>query len=357
MGLFLRGQTWWISYSVGGRQRFESSHSSRKRDARQLLEIRQGAAREGRLRLIKSNAPRFQEYARSFLLTVQNLNTRKRYGSSICNLIAFFGNVKLADITGSRIEEFKEKRLQEGVRTATINRDLAVLRRMLKLAERKRLINESPLRDVDFLEEKQQRRRPHILTFEEEDRLLQAAEPHIRALAVLILETGMRSGREALALRWNEVDFASGSIRVRESKTIAGERTIPMSDRCKTELLRWRNHLAVECSDYVFPSIRHPDKPLKDLRRSWANALQKAGIAYFWLYDLRHTLASRLSQAGVSPIFVAQIIGHASTSILSTYARAIDEYRRDAIHKLEMLRSDHALREANSQRPTSGSVQ
>jgi hypothetical protein len=51
-----------------------------------------------------------------------------------------------------------------------------------------------------------------------------------------------------------------------------------------------------------------------------------------------------LTQAGVSPLFVAQImqiIGHSGTSILSTYARAIDEYRRDAIHKLETLRDVH----------------
>jgi integrase len=82
-------------------------------------------------------------------------------------------------------------------------------------------------------------------------------------------------------------------------------------------------------------------KPHKDLRRSWAKALKDARMEYFWLYDLRHTLASRLTQAGISPVFVAQIIGHSSTSILSTYARAIDECRRDAIHKLENLRDNH----------------
>ena len=66
MGIYLRGSTWWISYFVGGRQRFESSRSTKKRDARQLLEVRKGAAREGRLRLTKSNAPRFDDYTRSF---------------------------------------------------------------------------------------------------------------------------------------------------------------------------------------------------------------------------------------------------------------------------------------------------
>ena len=200
MGIYQRGKTWWITYFVGGRQRFESARSTRKRDAQQLLDIRKGAAREGRLRLTKSKAPRFDEYAQRFLLTVQHPNTQKRYRSSVCSLKACFRNAKLSDITPDVIEDFKEKRLSAGVRTATVNRDLAVLRRMMKLAERRMLINESPFRDLEFLEERKQRRHPHILTFEEEDRVLAAASPHIRALAVLILETGKRSNREALAL-------------------------------------------------------------------------------------------------------------------------------------------------------------
>ena len=176
--------------------------------------------------------------------------------------------MRFSDITSELIEDFKEKRLLQGVRTATLNRDLAVLHRMMKLAERKMLINESPFRDVEFLEEHKQRRRPHILTFEEEERHLAAATPHIRALAVLILETGMRSNREALLLPWSDVDFVNDLIQVRESKTRAGERTIPISDRCKTELLRWRKLLGPEFSSYVFPNMRDPSQPLKDVRKS-----------------------------------------------------------------------------------------
>ena len=103
--------------------------------------------------------------------------------------------------------------------------------------------------------------------------------------------------------------------------------------------------------------MQNSSKPLKDVRRSWAKAVKDAGLQYFWIYDLRHTLASRLTQAGVSPLFVAQIIGHASTSILSTYARAIDEYRRDAIHKLENLRSNYVSREEPPPKQPDGSVQ
>jgi integrase len=95
--------------------------------------------------------------------------------------------------------------------------------------------------------------------------------------------------------------------------------------------------------------MRSPSKPLKDVRRSWAKALKDAGLPYFWIYHLRHTLASRLTHAGVAPLFVAQIIGHFSTSILSTYARAADEYKRDAIHKLEHLRETHVSDQERTQ--------
>jgi integrase len=84
--------------------------------------------------------------------------------------------------------------------------------------------------------------------------------------------------------------------------------------------------------------MRNPVQPLKDIRRSWKKALTTAKIDYFWIYNLRHTFASRLSAAGVSDVFVAQMIGHSTPSILSTYAKAIDEHRREAIRKLESLR-------------------
>jgi integrase len=85
--------------------------------------------------------------------------------------------------------------------------------------------------------------------------------------------------------------------------------------------------------------MRNPSRPLKDIRKSWNKALVDAKIEYFWIYNLRHTFASRLSAAGVSDQFVAQIIGHSTTSILQTYVRGIDEYRRRAIQQLENLRS------------------
>jgi integrase len=50
---------------------------------------------------------------------------------------------------------------------------------------------------------------------------------------------------------------------------------------------------------------------------------------------LRATFASRLSAAGTPDNLVAGLLGHSSPSIVHTYAKVLDEYRRDAIKKLE----------------------
>jgi hypothetical protein len=52
-------------------------------------------------------------------------------------------------------------------------------------------------------------------------------------------------------------------------------------------------------------------------------------------------ISPKLSAAGASDLFVAQMIGHSSPCILQRYSKAIDEYRRDAIRKLEELREAH----------------
>lgn len=69
------------------------------------------------------------------------------------------------------------------------------------------------------------------------------------------------------------------------------------------------------CSRYR--PMRHP---LQGGRRSWASALKKAGLPFFHICSLRHTFASRLNAAGVSPLTVAQMLGHASPGIANLRA-------------------------------------
>ncbi len=160
----------------------------------------------------------------------------------------------------------------------------------------------------------------------------------IRVLVVLLTEAGLRVNREALALEWKDVDFLDDVIHVRQSKTPAGRRNIPMSVLLREELLHWKE-LTGARSAYVFPNPRSSTGHLRVVRKTWATTLKLAGIPYFPIYNLRATFASRPSAAGAPDNFVAQMLGHsASSSILQTYAKAVDEYRRDAIRRLEEFR-------------------
>src|ERR1035438_9914905 len=99
----------------------------------------------------------------------------------------------------------------------------------------------------------------------------------------------MRSHREALALTWEAINFSNDSIRIHESKTRAGIRNIPLSARCKAELLRWRGMFGPEFSPFVFPKVRNPKQPLKDVRSRWEKTLEDAKLPKFVLYNLRHS--------------------------------------------------------------------
>jgi len=328
---------WWISYTVGGRQVFESSHSKSKKFAEKLLSIRQAEITEGRYDLPRSNPPSLESWCKDCIAAAPNPNTRRRYETSLSSIIAFFGQVKISQVTVERIEAFKRARRQEEVKSATINRDLFLLRWCLKQATRQRFIGKNPFDNVDFLEERAERRQPKILTLDEEQRLLATCNPLLRALCVLLIETGLRVGREALVLKWTELDLEQGTVSVGQTKTLAGRRMIPLSDFCNRELLNWKVLTGPEYSPFVFPAPSDSSAHLTGVRRSWKTALQTAGIDFFPIYNLRATFASRLSAAGVPDVFVSQLMGHAG-SLLGTYSKAIMDYRVDAIRKLEQLR-------------------
>lgn len=99
-------------------------------------------------------------------------------------------------------------------------------------------------------------------------------------------------------------------------------------------------------SVYVFPNPKNLTVHQQSVRKTWATALKKAGIPFFPIYNLRATFANRLAAAGVPDVFVSQMIGHAS-GLLPTYAKAVMDFRRDAIRKLEEFRASSIQDVAN----------
>jgi integrase len=151
----------------------------------------------------------------------------------------------------------------------------------------------------------------------------------------LLLDTGLRPNSEALALKWGDVDFDRRMITVTSSKTPAGLRTVPMTSRLKAELLRWNALTSPKNSEFVFFHPRNTAKHLLHVPKTWARALKDAKVAKRRLYDCRATFCSRMYAAGIQPVLIELLMGHAGSGLVHTYAKADDDFKRDAAAKLE----------------------
>jgi integrase len=163
----------------------------------------------------------------------------------------------------------------------------------------------------------------------------------LSVLITVLAETGLRVKKEALPLRWSDVDLESepGCIRVRDSKTAAGIRAVYLTKHCRNTLIQWREFLGSDFSPFLFPSPRKPNNPLFDYKKAWQKA-KDAGLPDRRIYDLRSTFASRANACRASGLTIAQLLGHAtSTQILPTYVKPLDENTKAVIDALDAARS------------------
>jgi len=354
--LYRRGKIWWMAYMIDGKQHCESTGTSNKRLAQKLLDIRRAEIVEGRFPgLLKSNPPTLKDYISQYLASRTDLHphTHTRYGVSKRCLEHFFAAARLPDITDSRIQEYTKARLREGTGPVGINRDLSLLRLVLKQAKRERYIAQSPLDNREhFLNERRERLQARPFTLDEEQRLLSVAKGYLRPLIVLLLDTGLRPNAEALPLKWRDVDFERGMITVIASKTPARLRTLPMTARLKEELVCWKKLTGPKNSEFVFFYPRNPAKHLLHVRKTWARALKDANVAKRRLYDCRSTFCSRMYAAGIQPVLIELLMGHAGSGLVHAYAKPDDDFKRDAAAKLERFISSKISAESNATTPT-----
>ena len=176
MGIYKRpGGAYWLCITIDGKQHWESCNTRNRAQAAKIFAIRQAEVLEGRFSLLKKQSVRLGDWTEKYLERVPHHNTRRRYRCSRTNLISFFGeDTKLSHISAARINEFIRARRSEGLKAATINRDLRFLAQILKEAERERYIARSPF-DLSkfFSNESRERRSPHIVSWVEEERILE----------------------------------------------------------------------------------------------------------------------------------------------------------------------------------------
>jgi integrase len=294
----------------------------------------------------KNSASRpFAEFVRGTYLPWARANKRSRkddefHAKVFCR---HFGNRSLSEIDHQMIEEFKVKRMESVTRfgrtrkPASVNRELAILSGIFRMAVDYDEISQNPCRKVQKLPENNQRTRH--LSFEEEDRLfaeLTGEREYLRLLVTVAIYAGPRRG-ELLKLRWSDVDFNLNTINFKQTKTNK-DRAVPMEPIVRAALLTLRETSGD--AEYVFVN---PDTGTRytDVKKSFSAACRKAGIADFRFHDLRHTFGTRLGDAGVDVVKIKELMGHASIVTTMRYIHATDQGKRGAIVVLSEYRQRH----------------
>ncbi len=277
--------------------------------------------------------------------------------------------IKTADVEDLMADLRKPRQLRLGVEpqapaAATVNRQMDLLRHMMNWAVGREYIDRTPFKRgsqtlIKKLREDNQRRRR--ISSDEEAALIDAAPPHLEAMLIVAIDTGMRQG-EMLAMRFGDVDFKRGLITLRAATTKSKRsRVIPMSTDRLRDVLQW---LRVDADEEWKPEealvfSNEVGERLCFVHSTWMRTVLKAhGIALTWgagvdykgpskesqaafrkinlrWHDLRHEYASRLVEEGVPLAQVRDLLGHASITTTERYDNQRLETLQLAVTKLE----------------------
>lgn len=251
------------------------------------------------------------------------------------HLFAALGAHRLDEIRPGELEQLIGRLQARGLAANTVRNALMPLQAIYRWAVRQELASVDPTQRIELPLDRG--RRDRFATADEVQRLLDALDPRDRALWATAFYAGLRRG-ELMALRWSDVDLASGVIRVErshdpeagvtgETKSQAGRRRVPIPAVLGEHLTEHRMGTKPAIQPLVFSRYtlagrrRGPDGPFSDsginqrARKRW----EARGMKPIGLHACRHTYASLMIAAGVSAKALQTFMGH--SSITTTYDR------------------------------------
>jgi integrase len=243
--------------------------------------------------------------------------------------------LSLVEIDEDVIDQLIEERKGQGVSNATVNRCIALVRAILRRAERKwRWIDRAPA--VSLLPEP--RRRVRWLTREEADRLIAELPEHLADMARFTLSTGLREANVA-QLEWSQVDLDRRVAWIHSDQAKAKKAIgVPLNNDAMLVLRHWQGRHPIRVFAWAKPRKGRPREwtPIKQAdHATWTKALKRAGIENFRWHDLRHTWASWHVQSG-TPLHVLQELGGwATIGMVQRYAHLAPQHLAEHAARIE----------------------
>jgi integrase len=203
---------------------------------------------------------------------------------------------------------------------------------MLNVAVRKKLLAFNPTAGVEFPVKLRGLFRPHYVTWSEQ-RLIESHAPrYFRNVIRIITETGLRVYKELAPMEKDQIDFGNAIVWIPDSKTPNGVAEIPLTEMALEAI---RDQMSISgVGLWLFPNDANPAGHQQSFKKVWSSTLQKAGIPYFRLYDLRSTYATRLSAGGVADEWVTQLLRQGDAKVFKKYSQMKLQMKREALAKL-----------------------
>jgi integrase len=326
-----QSKTWQVRwYDSRGKRHEESSGSTRKGDAERLLKLREGAvakgepitAEMGRLRVEAALADVVRDYRINGKRTAADVERRIRL-----YLEPHFAGRRMASVTTADVRTYSSARLDAGAAPATVNRELAVLKRAFRLAEQAGTVLHRP--HIPMLDENNVRQ--GFFERDEFEAVREHLPEHLRGVVTFAYLTGWRVPSEVLPLEWRQVDRRAQVVRLEPGTTKNDRgRTLPyglLPELVEVMDAAWAEHQRLAREGTVCPYVFHRDgSPIRDFRTAWKTACKAAGVPGRIPHDL--------TRAGVSQTVAMQVTGHRTPSVFQRYDITTEEDVRQGLGRL-----------------------
>ncbi len=252
------------------------------------------------------------------------------YVSISKKLVAFFGESFLHEINRYQIATYYSSRA-ENVGVYMVNREITILKGILTKAIEWGFLSANPVKG--FKMEKEEAR-SRFLSTREASKLVNACgkEPkasYLRVMVIMDLSTGLRK-EELLSLRWEHIDLDRNVLKVEDGKG-GYTRYVPINETARGQLY---NLLAVKKGEFVFHDSY--GRRMKDVKRSFGSAVERAGLNDVRFHDLRRTFGTWCAIRGVPSKTLQKWMGHKSIeTTMNYYVVSPEDFEQEAIKRLD----------------------
>lgn len=269
--------------------------------------------------------------------------TVRSYEQAARTYLKPLAKLKLSEVRRADVQRIVGKMTAAGLSGSTVRNKLDPLRVVYRRALNAEEVNRNPTERLELPANDAKQRKPASL--DRSEALLAALPDSERSAWAVAIYAGLRAG-ELRALRWTDIDFAAGVIRVergwddqegeQDTKTAAGKRTVPLAGKVRSELERHQRDTGRSGTDLVFGRTASEAFTRSTMRARAIKAWTAAGLEPLTPHEGRHSAGSYMAKAGMDLIEARDALGHADTrTTANIYQHALPGWHEQAAAKLD----------------------